>query len=199
MRKISYLLQCDKYKEGYVIDNAGVGWEAMPQSENFSHPPLSITNKYLRNTQDIAECLKAHIPHITDDSCYNPHDFFVTHITQISRGDIENWKPIALRIDQTNVTLCYIDSNRKDTYRFAYIDPRCGYSSINIEARRSNGSIAKYHLTVQELSKGNPLVVITEETTLGYRQFRFNSFRISEHFDKYPESNWYPVEVVECE
>lgn len=128
---------------GYVISNANVGWESMPQKVNIERPGIRVSNAPLKETGHIVADIDDYIE--LDDTNENMSPDFKTNYIRILHGELDNWKLMAIRIrKKCDITLAFVNV---DTWREEDLHIKVpSYLRVTFEKELEDGTVDKYLL-----------------------------------------------------
>lgn len=201
MRMMSYKVRmedCDKY----LISNANVSWNLMPQKENLRAPGIRIKDEpypkghtmcgQMINTDDYIK------PFFSDDVLSECRDNYL----QAVHGELKGWKLIAICIEKNHIELT-VAKNEECCENFEIT--AAPYLRFSVEAPTFGGKTAQYLIEAvmkdpngldPSKNKAYTRIVVTEYDEFSERRIVFDNHA---PFDvEYTRSEWIEVSVMEC-
>ena len=189
MRTMTYRIELER-DDGYMISNADVSWEGMPERENFTHAPIKVSNAPWENGQIVANV----DDYVELGSDYEDTDpYFRDNYLKALHEKSRDWKLIGVRIDSLGATLLF---GNRATHRieFLYIGA-APFLRVWFDVQRADGSTDRYLLRITEAGNERRAVRVTEYFSGGRREIAFN--RGGDFDAKCPDTNWAYAYVTE--
>ena len=178
-------------EDGYVISNADVPWESMPQKVNINAPGLRVYSAPIGETGQIV---------VDIDEYVEPNDFaedvtpdFKTGYLKALHGQLAGWKLMAVKISKGGyVCLAFINVDtwaEEDLY--IKTSP---YLRVMIEKQLKDDTIEKTLLTLSSENGTPNSTMVTEYLPHGKNEIQFEPL----YGDKpHPDENWSYIYVTE--
>lgn len=189
MRSLTYRIELDRH-DGYFISNADVtSWESLPCRENFTHPPIKVSNAPIEGRRLVGNIDDYIEP--PDDAC----DDFQEKYLQALHGEIDDWRLIAVGVNCYGATLLFGNGETNET-ELLYLS-KAYYLRVWFDVYREDGGIDRFLFTIAQADeRGEQYAVrVTEYTPFGRRQILFNHEIYCEA--ECPEDHWQYAYVTE--
>lgn len=179
--------------DGYVISNADVDWESMPQEANLERPGIRLISSTQGERRQATVNIDDYVELDNGDKDLSA-DFRKNYIKAL-HGQADNWKLMAVQIQYGyHVTLAFINVKTGREEDLYITTPP--YLRIAFEKEQKDGTIDKYLLEVSSDRNGQQRSIhVTEIFPYGERVIHFEN-RFGDEL-AHPDKEWEYIYITE--